>query len=104
MYLLGLPAPVTTTGTRSSATTLATSAAKGLWSITLTPKGFSVRSRHSRIWSRTQSGPAFIAEMMPRPPASETAAARLASAIHAMPPWKMGFSMPTRSQRGVLIM
>ena len=47
MYLVGLPAPVTTTGTRSSITTRATSSANGLMSITLTPKGLSVLARSS---------------------------------------------------------
>ena len=35
--------------------------------------------------------------------ASETAAASFPSAIQAMPPWKIGYSMPSRSQIGVLI-
>ena len=47
MYLVGFPAPVTTTGTRSSITTRATSSANGLMSITLTPKGLSVLARSS---------------------------------------------------------
>ena len=47
MYLVGLPAPVTTTGTRSSITTRATSSANGLMSMTLTPKGLSVLARSS---------------------------------------------------------
>ena len=47
MYLAGLPAPVTTTGTRSSITTCATSSANGLMSMTLTPKGLSVLARSS---------------------------------------------------------
>ena len=34
--------------------------------------------------------PKFIAEMMPSPPASDTAAASLPSLTQAMPPWKMG--------------
>ena len=47
MYFVGLPAPVTTTGTCSSTTTWATSSANGLMSITFTPKGLSVFSRSS---------------------------------------------------------
>ena len=86
MYLAGLPAPVTATGTCSSATTWATSSANGLMSMTFTPKGLSVFSRSWWIWSRSHSALAFMAAMMPRPPASLTAAARLASAIQAMPP------------------
>ena len=53
MYLEGLPAPVVTTGTFSSAITWATSSAKGLISITLTPKGLSVAARTTWICSRT---------------------------------------------------
>ena len=33
--------------------------------------------------------------------AFETAEASSASEIQAMPPWKMGYRMPRRSQRGV---
>ena len=43
------------------------------------------------ISSRSQSALAFIAAMMPNPPALLTAAASEASAIQAMPPWKMGY-------------
>ena len=91
----GLPAPVVTTGTFSSATIAATSSTCGLISMMFTPKGLSVIVRHLRISSRTQSAPAFIAEMMPRPPALETALAREASAIHAMPPWMIGCRIPS---------
>ena len=45
MYFEGLPAPVVTTATFSSAITCATSSAKGLMSMTLTPKGLSVSER-----------------------------------------------------------
>ena len=47
MYLVGLPAPVTTTGTCSSMTTWATSSACGLMSMMFTPKGLSVLARSS---------------------------------------------------------
>ncbi len=47
MYLVGLPAPVTTTGTCSSITTCATWSANGLISMTFTPKGLSVLVRSS---------------------------------------------------------
>ena len=53
MYLEGLPAPVVTTGIRSSAMTAATSSANGLISITFTPKGFSVSARHLDISARS---------------------------------------------------
>ena len=103
MYLVGLPAPVTTTGTCSSMTTWATSSANGLMSMTFTPKGLSVFSRSSWIWSRSQSALAFMAAMMPRPPASLTAPARLAFAMRAMAPWMMGASMPRSSVTLVFI-
>ena len=91
MYLPGLPAPVTTTGIFSSMTRSETSSAKGLISMMLTPKALSVSWRALWISSRSQSALAFIAAMMPNPPALLTAAASEASAIQAMPPWKMGY-------------
>ena len=45
MYFPGRPAPVVTTGTRSSATSLATDSTCGLISMMFTPKGLSVSSR-----------------------------------------------------------
>jgi len=44
-----------------------------------TPKGLSVSSLHLRISSRTTSGGAEAAPMMPKPPAFDTAAASLCS-------------------------
>ena len=41
---------------------------------------------------------AFMAEMMPSPPALDTAAASFASETQAMPPWKIGQRMPMVSQ------
>ena len=90
-----------TTGTFSSRMTLATSGACGLISMTLTPKGRSVISRQARISLRRYSPGAFMAEMMPSPPALETAAASTCSLTQAMPPWKIGYSMPMRSQTSV---
>ena len=69
-----------------------------------TPKGLSVRLRARSICFFRYSALAFMAEMIPRPPPLETAAASFPSEIQAMPPWKMGYSMPKRSQMGVLIM
>lgn len=103
IYLPGFPAPVVRTGTFSSTTTRATSSTKGLISITLTPKGLSVISRHLRISARSCSPLEFIPAIIPRPPAFETAEARDASATQAMPPWKIGYSMPNNSQIGVFI-
>src|SRR5574344_507349 len=37
-------------------------------------------------------------EIIPRPPAFETALARLASDTHAIPPWKIGYLIPVNSQ------
>ena len=73
-------------------------------SMTLTPKGLSVRLRHRSICCFRYSAFKFMAEIIPRPPPLDTAAASLPSEIQAMPPWKMGYSMPKRSQMGVLIM
>ena len=53
MNLVGLPAPVVTTATFSSATTWATSSTKGLMSMIFTPKGRWVRDLAMRICSRT---------------------------------------------------
>lgn len=55
MYLPGLPAPVVTTATFCSAQMRATSSAKGLMSMTFTPKGLSVRDFASRIIASTTS-------------------------------------------------
>ena len=52
MYFDGLPAPVVTTATFSSATTCATSSANGLISMMLTPNGLSVNSRAILICPR----------------------------------------------------
>ena len=86
IYFSGFPAPVVTTFTPSSATTFATSSAYGLISMMLTPNGLSVSFFASRISFRTHSAGAADAPMRPRPPASETAAARRCSATQAMPP------------------
>ena len=88
----------------ASAASGATSPAKGDMSMMFTPKGLSVRLRHRSICSFTYWALAFMAEMIPRPPPLETAAASLPSEIQAMPPWKMGYSMPNRSHKGVFIM
>ena len=76
MYLPGIPAPVVTTLMPSSTTTFATSSAYGLINMTLTPNGFFVSSLALRISSRTTSPGALAPPIKPRPPASETAAAR----------------------------
>ena len=86
IYFSGFPAPVVTTLMPSSTTTFATSSACGLNSITLTPKGFFVSSLAFLISSLTTSPGAFAPPISPRPPASDTAAARLCSATHAIPP------------------
>jgi hypothetical protein len=86
MYLEGRPAPVVTTGTFSSETVAATSSANGLISMMLTPKGLSVNCLHFLISFLRYSALAFIADIMPNPPAFETAPASEASETHAMPP------------------
>ena len=93
MNFPGFPAPVVTAFTPSSTTIFATSSALGLSSMIFTPKGLSVSSLHLRISSRTTSGGAEAAPMMPKPPAFDTAAASLCSATQAIPPWKTGYSI-----------
>ena len=97
IYFSGEPAPVVTTFTFSSAITFAISGALGFMSIRFTPNGLSVASRHFLIWSRSQFSSAPPTPMMPRPPASDTAAAMCQSATHAIPPWKIGYLIPTKS-------
>ena len=97
MNLPGFPAPVVTTLTPSSMMIFATSSALGLRSMTLTPKGLSVSSLHFFISSRTTSAGAEAAPMIPSPPAFDTAAARLCSATHAIPPCMMGYSVFSKS-------
>ena len=103
IYFEGFPAPVVTTATRSFAASSATSAAKGDISMMFTPKGLSVRDRARSICSLRYCALAFMAEIIPSPPPLETAAASLPSDIQAMPPWKMGYSIPKSSHNGVLI-
>ena len=86
MYFAGLPAPVVTAFTPSSATTCATSSTCSLNSITFTPIGLSVISFALRISLRTHSAGAFAAPINPMPPAFETFAASAAFATHAIPP------------------
>ncbi len=104
MCSAGLPAPVVTTSMPRSHSRRATSAACGSISMTLAPKGLLVSSRAWRTWSSTHSSGAPPQAMMPRPPASLTAAARRASAMRAMAPWTMGASMPSSSVMRVLMM
>ena len=83
---MGLPAPVVTASTLSSATSSAICGALGLMSMMFTPIGLLVSLRASSTWARTHSAEADPAAMMPRPPALLTAAASWASATQAMPP------------------
>ena len=62
-----------------------------------TPNGLSVSSFALRISSRTTSAGALAPPIKPRPPALETAAARLCSATQAIPPWIIGCSIPKSS-------
>ena len=95
MYLPGLPAPVVTTGTRSSITTCAKSSALGFMSMMFTPKGLSVSSRQRRMCPRSSSAVRMPpAPMTPSAPAFEQAAANSPVAMFAMPPWMMGYLVP----------
>jgi alkanesulfonate monooxygenase SsuD/methylene tetrahydromethanopterin reductase-like flavin-dependent oxidoreductase (luciferase family) len=60
--------------------------------------------RAARIWARNQSGPPrLVPPIIPKPPASETAAARSAPAVPAMGALRMGCSIVRRSQSRVRI-
>ena len=65
--------------------------------MTFAPMGLSVIERAMRTCSSTQSSGAPPHAMMPRPPASLTAPARLASAMRAIAPCTTGTSMPSSS-------
>lgn len=78
-YSVGLPAPVVTTLTSSSTTSLAISGVSGSMSMMLQPKGLSVCALACLTCSAIQSSLAPPQAMMPRPPASLTAAASEAS-------------------------
>ncbi len=67
MNFEGMPAPVVTMRTPSSATTCATSSTNGLIIIMFTPNGFFVSVLARRIWPRSQSAFAFIAEIRHKP-------------------------------------
>ena len=86
MYLAGFPAPVVPTDTFSSIITFAISSASGFINIIFTPKGLSVLFLTSLICSLTQTAGAPPEPIIPSPPAFETAAAKLKSATHAIPP------------------
>ena len=96
-YLPGLPAPVVTTCTPSSATTFANSSMWGFMSIRLTPKGLSVAVLAARISARRASASSPPPATRPRAPALDTAAAKAPVAMLAMPPWMMGNSVPSSS-------
>ena len=97
IYWLGTPAPVVTTWTPSSTTTLAISAAAGFISMMFTPKGLLVRALHRRMCSRRVSAFMPPAPIRPRAPALDTAAANSPVAMLAMPPWIRGNSVPSSS-------
>ena len=93
----GLPAPKVTKAGFSSQITSTISSTLGAMSITFTPKGLSVKVFALRISSRTHSAVRPPQAMMPAPPALETAEAKQASLVQAMPPWIMGYLMPKSS-------
>ena len=90
IYFPGLPAPVVTTATCSSTIKLAISSTFGAINIMFTPKGLSVNALAFFICSLTSSV-CPTPDIIPNPPASLTAAAKEASAIHAIPPWNIGY-------------
>ena len=96
-YGTGFPAPNVTNAGFSSQITSTISSLFGAISMTLTPNGRFVSVRQRRISSRVYSVVRPPVEMIPAPPAFETAAARFASEIHAIPPCRMGTSMPNSS-------
>ncbi|MBA7716416.1 hypothetical protein ES703_125489 [subsurface metagenome] len=107
VYREGLPAAVTATLTFSSMTTAIKSSIPGVNSGKLTPKGFEVRLLAVLIcclkwatWSSLRLIPA-VGLIRPKPPALETAAANSALVIHTMPPWIIGYSIPSKSQSRV---
>lgn len=59
--------------------------------VRLTPKGWSVISRHRAISRTRSSGVGWVSPVMiPSAPASDTAAASSARPTHIMPPWTIG--------------
>ena len=103
IYFPGEPAPVVTTATSSSITTWAKSGVCGFINMMFTPNGLSVSDFAFRISSRNNSLSIEPAAINPRPPASETAEARLASATQAMPPCMIGYFIPNSSVSVVFI-
>ena len=78
------------TGTFSASMTFAFSAAPGMRSVALQPKGLSVRLRISRIACRVCSASRGPVARMPSPPALETAATIFGTLIQLMPERRMG--------------
>ncbi|VVB69224.1 Uncharacterised protein [uncultured archaeon] len=63
-----------------------------------TPKGLSVIDQALRISLRSFSGvPSAVASMMPKPPASETGAARTDLPNPPKAPWIIGYLQPNSS-------
>ena len=82
----GLPAPKVTKATFSSQSISIISAILGAISITFTPKGLSVSFFALRTSSRVHSTVRPPLPIMPAAPALETAAAKTASLVQAIPP------------------
>jgi hypothetical protein len=73
--------------------------------VMFTPIGLSVISRARLISAASFSGVGWVsAVIMPRPPASDTAAASSASPTKCMPPWTIGCWMPKSSVMRVFMM
>ncbi len=70
-----------------------------------TPKGRPVSDRAIGICSRSHDAPSgFVPPIIPKPPASETAAANSPVAVPAIEALRIGCSMPSNVQSRVVIM
>jgi hypothetical protein len=70
-----------------------------------TPKGRAVSDRAIRICSLNHGAPpGFVPPIIPKPPASETAAANSPVAVPAIEALRIGRSIPSNAQSGVVIM
>ncbi len=91
--------------TPASSATRANSSVSGNEEMKPTPKGREVNDRAIRICSRSHDAPSgFVPPIIPKPPASETAAASSPVAVPAIEALRIGRSIPSNVQSGVMIM
>src|SRR4029079_2488642 len=91
--------------TPSSSATPASVSVSGNEEMKPTPKGRAGSDRAMRICLRNHDAPSgFVPPIMPKPPASETAAASAPVAVPAIEALRIGYSMPSNVQIGVVIM